>query len=484
MSKNNLAQKIEFSDPSGSTSSKGRVAPHSLDAEYAVLGGVLLDNDCLLNVVEVLKEEDFYRQSHKEIWQAMIALWDRRDPIDVVTLSAALREMEKLEQIGGVEYLSFLVDYAPTTSNVLYYARTIREMSVRRKLVFEAGKIMEEALAASGNLDSLIDTVEQRILGVSEQRLKSGFSKVGDLVKDSIKHVEKLYVNKGKLSGVPSTFRDFDSMTNGLQGSDLLILAGRPSMGKTALALSMLRGMAIDHDKRVAFFSLEMSKQQIVLRLLCSEARVDNSKVRSGNLAESDFPKLVDAASKLSSADIFIDDTPSISVMEMRAKARRLHREKPLSAIFVDYLQLMKASSRRIERRDQEISEISSSLKALAKELDIPVVALSQLNRAVESRHDKRPIMADLRESGAIEQDADLIGFVYRDEVYNGDDSPDKGIAEIIDAKHRNGPVGTIRLGFQGQFTLFVDLDHQGTEEYDYLGEDLILSDSDDDDLI
>ncbi len=484
MSKNNLAQKIEFSQ-AGETAgiTKGRVAPHSVDSEYAVLGGVLLDNDCILNVVEVLKDQDFYRQSHKEIWQAMISLWDRREPIDVVTLSTALREVQKLDDVGGVEYLSFLVDYAPTTSNVLYYARTIREMSVRRKLVFEAGKIMEEALAATGNLDSLIDTVEQRILGVSEQRLKSGFSKVGDLVKDSIKHVEKLYVNKGKLSGVPSTFRDFDAMTNGLQGSDLLILAGRPSMGKTALALSMLRGMAIDHDKRVAFFSLEMSKQQIVLRLLCSEARVDNSKVRSGNLAETDFPKLVDAASKLSGADIFIDDTPSISVMEMRAKARRLHREKPLSAIFVDYLQLMKASSRRIERRDQEISEISSSLKALAKELDIPVVALSQLNRAVESRHDKRPIMADLRESGAIEQDADLIGFVYRDEVYNGEESPDKGIAEIIVAKHRNGPVGTIRLGFQGKYTLFVDLD-ESNQEYDYLGDDLILSDSDDDDLI
>ena len=247
MSKNNLAQKIEFSQ-AGETAgiTKGRVAPHSLDSEYAVLGGILLDNDCILNVVEVLKDQDFYRQSHKEIWQAMISLWDRREPIDVVTLSTALREVQKLDDVGGVEYLSFLVDYAPTTSNVLYYARTIREMSVRRKLVFEAGKIMEEALAATGNLDSLIDTVEQRILGVSEQRLKSGFSKVGDLVKDSIKHVEKLYVNKGKLSGVPSTFRDFDAMTNGLQGSDLLILAGRPSMGKTALALSMLRGMALD----------------------------------------------------------------------------------------------------------------------------------------------------------------------------------------------------------------------------------------------
>lgn len=469
-------QEVEFS----SSPAKGRVAPHSLDAEYAVLGGVLLDNDSLLQVVEVLAADDFYRQSHKDIWQAMLSLWDRREPIDVVTLSSNLRETEKLEHIGGIEYLSFLIDYAPTTSNVLYYARTIREMSVRRKLVFQAGEIMEEALSASGNLDSLIDSVEQRILGVSEQRLKSSFSKVGDLVKDSIRHVEHLYINKGKLTGVPSGFRDLDAMTSGMQKSDLVIIAGRPSMGKTALALSMVRTMAVDHNRRVAFFSLEMSKQQIVIRLLCSEARVSNSKVRSGHLGESDFPKLVDAASKLSQADIYIDDTPAISVMEMRAKARRLHREKPLSAIVVDYLQLMRGSQRAMDRRDQEISEISASLKALAKELDVPVLALSQLNRAVESRHDKRPIMSDLRESGAIEQDADIIGFVYRDEFYNPE-SQDKGVAELIIAKHRNGAVGTVRLGFQGEFTLFVDLE-ESVEDFDYLGDDLILPESDDDD--
>lgn len=475
---NNLATKEEVVFSGGPA--RGRVSPHSLDAEYAVLGGVLLDNDSLLQVVEVLIPEDFYRQAHKEIWQAMLSLWDKREPIDVVTLSSYLRETQKLEQTGGVEYLSFLIDFAPTTSNVLYYARTIREMSVRRKLVREAGEIMEEALSASGNLDALIDSVEKRILGVSEQRLKSSFSRVGELVKDSIRHVEHLYINKGKLTGVPSGFRDLDAMTSGLQKSDLIIIAGRPSMGKTALALSMVRSMAVEHQKRVAFFSLEMSKQQIVLRLLCSEARVSNSKVRSGHLGESDFPKLVDAASKLSQADIYVDDTPAISVMEMRAKARRLHRESPLSAIVVDYLQLMRGSQRSAERRDQEISEISGSLKALAKELDVPVIALSQLNRAVESRHDKRPIMADLRESGAIEQDADIIGFVYRDEVYNPDSS-DKGVAEIIVSKHRNGAVGTVRLGFQGEFTLFVDLD-ESVDEYDYLGEDLVLPQSDEDD--
>lgn len=465
---------VEFS----SDRSVGKVPPHSIESEQSVIGSVLLDNESLTQVEEVLSPPDFYKKSHQELWASILELSERREPIDVITLSAALRESNQIDSVGGVEYLSYLVDAVPTAANTLYYARIIKEMSLRRRLIHEAGLIAEEAMNKRGNIDGFIDSVEQRILKIAEKRLRSSFSRVGDIVKDSIKHVEYLYINKGKITGSPSGFKDLDSMTNGFQPSDLVIIAGRPSMGKTALALSMVRHMAVNEQKRVAFFSLEMSKQQIVLRLLCSEARVSNSKVRSGHLGESDFPKLVDAASKIAQADIFIDDTPAISVMEMRAKARRLHREGPLSAIVVDYLQLMKGSSRNAERREQEISEISSSLKALAKELGVPVLALSQLNRAVESRQDKRPIMADLRESGAIEQDADIIGFVYRDEVYHPE-TQDRGVAEIIISKHRSGPIGTIRLGFQGEFTLFVDLEEAPADDYDYLGDDLDIEDDD-----
>jgi replicative DNA helicase len=394
-------------------------------------------------------------------------------------MTEALRAAENLDAVGGVEYLSYLVDATPTAANTEYYGRIIKEMSIRRKLIHTAAQIVEEAMTERGDVERFLDTVEQRIFGVSESRIKAGFVRAGDVVRDSIKHVEYLYVNKDQITGTPSGFNDLDAMTFGFQPSDLVIIAGRPSMGKTALALSMARHVGVNCGKRVAVFSLEMSKEQIVLRLLCSEARVSNSRVRSGNLGESDFPRLVDAASKIAQADIFIDDTPAISVLEMRAKARRLHKEAPLSLIVVDYLQLMRGSSRNAERREQEISEISASLKAIAKELHIPVIALSQLNRAVENRQDKRPIMADLRESGAIEQDADIIGFVYRDEVYNPD-TPDKGVAELVVAKHRNGPIGTVRMGFQAEYTLFVNLEEH-VDDYDYLGQDLGLGEEEDD---
>lgn len=461
--------------------SGGRVPPHSLDSEQAVLGAILLDNEALHQVLEVLRPEDFYRKAHQVLFKTMFGLGEKREPIDIVTLSAQLRAEAELEIVGGIEYLSFLVDAVPTAANTLYYAKIIKEMSLRRRLIHEAGEIAEEAMNGRGNIDAFIDSVEQRIFHVSDSRINPSFVRVGEIVKDSIKHVEQLYMNKNQITGVPSGFIDLDAMTSGFQPADLVIVAGRPSMGKTSLALSMARHVGLDCGKRVAIFSLEMSKEQIVLRLLCSEAKVSNSRVRSGNLGESDFPKLVDAASKLAQADIMIDDTPAISVLEMSAKARRLHKESPLSLIVVDYLQLMRGSSRSIERREQEISEISASLKAIAKELSIPVMALSQLNRAVENRQDKRPLMADLRESGAIEQDADIIGFVYRDEVYHPE-TPDKGIAEFIISKHRNGPIGTVRLGFQAEFTLFVNLEEHN-DDYDYLGEDLNISD-DDDELI
>lgn len=456
----------------------GRVPPHSPESEQAVLGGGLLDNEALHSIVEILGPKDFYRGAHSDIFSAMLSLSERHEPIDIVTLSSELKAKGLLDSAGGTEYLSILVDAVPTSAHMQYYSRLIREMSIRRQLIHQAGEISSQAFEWGTRIDDLLDQVEQRIFAISESKVKPSFARVSDVVKDTIKHVEELYINNDQLTGIPSGFHDLDEMTSGFQKSDLIIIAGRPSMGKTALALSIARHVGVECSKRVAVFSLEMSKEQIVMRLLCSEAKVSNSRVRSGKLAESDFPKLVDAASKISCAEIFIDDTPAISVLELRAKARRLHRESPLSLIVVDYLQLMRGSSRTAERRDQEISEISSALKAIAKELSVPVIALSQLNRAVESRNDKRPMMADLRESGAIEQDADIIGFVYRDEVYHPE-TMDKGVAELIISKHRNGAVGTVRLGFQGEITLFVNLE-EDHETYDYLGADLGLGEDDD----
>ena len=459
---------------SESSMSKGRIPPHALDAEQAILGAILIDNEAIFGALEVLQFTDFYRGAHSTILKAMLALSERHEPIDIVTLSGELKSMGELEKVGGLDYLSVLVDIVPTSAHTSYYARLVRDMSIRRQLIHEAGEISNQAFEWGEKTEDLLDLIEQRIFAISEAKVNKGFSRIGEIVKDSIKQVEQLYINNDQLTGIPSGFRDLDGLTSGFQKSDLIIIAGRPSMGKTSLALSMARHVGVECNKRVAVFSLEMSKEQIVMRLLCSEAKVSNSRVRSGKLQDSDFPRLVDAASRIAQADIFIDDTPAISILEMRAKSRRLHRESPLSMIVVDYLQLMKGSHRAQERREQEISEISASLKALAKELSVPVIALSQLNRAVETRNDKRPLMADLRESGAIEQDADIIGFVYRDEVYNPE-SPDKGIAELIISKHRNGEVGTVKLSFQGEFTLFDNLD-QDHEDYDYLGSDLGFS--------
>ncbi len=444
---------------------RGRIPPHSVDSEQAILGAVLLDNEALYPVLEVVTAEDFYRRGHQLIFEAMMSLSERREPTDMVTLAQELRAAGTLDQAGGVDYLSQLVDSVPTSSNTPFYARVVKEMSLRRRLMHEAALIAQEAVTGRGDIDAFIDSVEQRIFQVSDARVSPSFQRVGDLVKGSIKHIEAIAFNKGPLTGVPSGFTKFDELTNGLQPGDLIIIAGRPSMGKTALALSVGLHVGVKLARRVAIFSLEMSKEQITLRLLCSEARVSNSRVRSGRLQESDFPRLVDAASNLAASDIFIDDTPAVSVLEMRSKARRLHRERPLSLIIVDYLQLMRGASRKIERREQEISEISRSLKGLAKELGVPVVALSQLNRSVETRNDKRPMMSDLRESGAIEQDADVIMFIYRDDYYNKE-SKEPGVAEIILAKQRNGPVGTVRLTFLKPLTRFDNLAPGASGEY------------------
>lgn len=453
----------------------GHIPPNSLEAERSVLGAVLLDNEALNGALEVIRPEDFYNGNHSIIFQGMLNLQERSEPIDMITLHSELDGMGKLSQVGGTEYLSWLLDKTPFSGNIQFYARTIKEMSIRRKLITAASSIADEAFNGRGEIEGFIDSVEERIFKISEARLKQGFVRVGEIVGDAINKVQELYENNDPITGIPTGFTDLDHVTSGFQASDLIILAGRPGMGKTALALAIARHVAFEHGGGVAVFSLEMSKEQITTRLLCSEARVSNKNVRSGSLAEGDFPRLVDSAAKMSTSNLFIDETPAISVLELRAKARRLHREHKLDMVIVDYLQLMRGSKRNSERREQEISEISGSLKALAKELSIPVIALSQLNRGVESRIDKRPNMADLRESGAIEQDADIVSFVYRDEVYN-EETPEKGVAELIIAKHRNGEVGTVKLAFQGQYALFENL--AAGEDYDYLPPD------DDDDFI
>lgn len=454
----------------------GRVPPHDRSSEMAVIGGILLDNESVNTALELLRPEDFYVRAHQLIFNAMMELSERLEPIDAVTLGAELKKSKNLDSAGGLEYISQVLDTTPTAANVAYYSRIVRALSLRRKVIHEVTEIAGKAYSVSAEIDSFIDEVESRIFKIAESRINPAFTKMSDLVKGSIKEVERLYANQGQLSGISSGFTQLDSLTSGLQPSDLIIIAGRPAMGKTSLVLSMARHIGLDSKRPVAVFSLEMSKEQIVMRMLCAESRVSNSKVRSGKLADTDFPRLVDAASKLAQADIFVDDTPAISVIEMRAKARRLHRENPLAAIIVDYLQLMRGGSRKVERREQEISEISGALKALAKELNVPVIALSQLNRSVEGRQDKRPMMADLRESGAIEQDADIIGFVYRDEVYNPE-TTDKGVAELIISKHRNGPIGTVRLAFQGEYTVFENL-VEGPQ-FDYLSQEISLNQED-----
>lgn len=462
--------------------SRTRVPPHSLEAEQSVLGSILISADALNQAVELLQSGDFYVGAHRAIMQAMVEMFETQEPVDVVSVAQSLRKSGALEKSGGVEYLSRLIDIVPTAANIGYYCRVVRSMALRRKVISHAAEITEEAFKAQSEIDVFIDSVETRIMEISDSRARDGAKPVSEIVRDTIKDIERRYVSKESVTGVPTGFVDLDMLTSGLQPSDLIIIAGRPAMGKTSLAMSIARYVALDTKRPVAVFSLEMSREQIVTRFLCSDAKVDNSRVRNGNLRETEFQQLVDAASRVYQAPLWIDDAPAVSVMELRAKARRIHRSTPngLSLIVIDYLQLMRGSTGRNERREQEISEISRGLKALAKELHLPVLALSQLNRSVESRTDRRPLMSDLRESGAIEQDADIIGFVYRDEVYNPE-TQDKGIAELIISKHRNGSIGTIKLAFLNEYTLFENLSERA--DYDYLGADFNFSAEEDDQL-
>jgi replicative DNA helicase len=431
-----------------------KVPPQNLEAESSVLGGILLENDAINIVLELLRPEDFYRESHRKVFRAMIELTDRSEPVDLITLSDYLSGRGELDAVGGSAYLASLADFVPTAANISYYARIVREKSILRSLIRTATEIATRGYEEQGNVEEFLDTAEKVIFDISEKKIKASFVAVGDMIKDTLKTVEKLYERKEMVTGVPTGYEDLDKLTAGLQPSDLIIVAGRPSMGKTAFSLNIAANAAFA-GTGVAVFSLEMAKEQLVLRMLCSEARVNNSKVRSGYLAERDFPKLASAAGRLHEALIYIDDTPAISVLELRAKARRLVRDrsKKVGLIVIDYLQLMRGMG-GASNREQEISEISRSLKALAKELAVPVIAISQLNRRVEDRGDRRPMMSDLRESGAIEQDADVIMFIYRDEVYN-QHSEEKGKAEIIVAKQRNGPIDKVDLTFLNEFMRF-----------------------------
>jgi replicative DNA helicase len=442
-----------------------KVPPQNLEAESSVLGGVLLENDAINVVLEALRAEDFYRESHRKIFRAMIELSDRSEPVDIITLSECLKNRGDLEAVGGSAYLASLNDFVPTAANIAYYARIVREKSILRYLINAATDIATKGFEGQGNVEELLDSAEKAIFDITEQRIKGSFVKVGDMMKDSIKMVERLFERKTMITGVPTGFKDLDTKTAGFQPADLIIVAARPGMGKTAFSLNIASHAAFS-GYGVAIFSLEMAKEQLALRLLCSEARVDNSKVRTGYLSDRDFPKLATAAGKLHDALIYIDDTPAISVLELRAKARRMarDRDKKLSLIIVDYLQLMRGSG-SAQNREQEISEISRSLKALAKELNVPVLAVSQLNRRVEERNDKTPQLSDLRESGAIEQDADVIAFIYREAAYNP--KSDDNTATITIAKQRNGPIGDLNLTFLKEFTRFEDYTGREDEFYE-----------------
>jgi len=442
-----------------------KVPPQNLEAESSVLGGILLENEAINRVLEVLTPEDFYRESHRRIFRAMIEICDRSEPVDLITLSDFLKAKGDLEVVGGSAYLASLASAIPTSANIHFYARIVREKAIRRYLISAATEIATRGYEDQENVDEYLDEAEKVIFDISEKRVRGSFVMIGEMIRDSIKMVERLYERKEMVTGVPSGFKDLDRLTAGFQPSDLIVIAGRPSMGKTALCLNIATHAAFG-GHGVAVFSLEMAKEQLVLRMLCSEARIDHSKVRSGYLADREFPALVMAAGRLAETPIYIDDTPAISILELRAKARRLVRDKDkkIGLIIVDYLQLMRGSE-RAPNREQEISEISRSMKALAKELNIPVIAVSQLNRRVEDRGDKRPMMADLRESGAIEQDADVIAFVYREVVYN-ENVDDPNLAEIIVGKQRNGPTGTVRLAFFREFTRFEN--YTGVEEFAY----------------
>lgn len=433
-----------------------KVPPQQIEAEQSLLGGILIESQGLPAALEVLRGEEFYRDAHRTIFQAFQELFQRNEPIDLITTTEYLTEKNRLDKVGGATYLASLTEMVPSAANVAAYARIIHDKALLRKLIQTANEITALCYGGGKNVEEILDQTEAAIFAVTESRIRTSYSPLKDIVKKSIENIERFQEYREMVTGVASHYTDLDKLTAGFQPSDLIIIAARPSMGKTALALSIARNVAMVGGIPVGVFSLEMSKEQLAMRLLCAEARVDSHKIRTGFLSQQECVKMLNAAGKFMDTPMYIDDTPAISVLELRAKARRMKADRGLGLVVVDYLQLMQGRQ-GVERREQEISDISRSLKGLAKELNVPVIALSQLNRKVEERNQKRPLLSDLRESGAIEQDADVIAFIYRDEVYNKD-SPDKGIAEIEISKHRNGPIGRVKLKYIDTYTRFENL--------------------------
>ncbi|MFH0912681.1 MAG: replicative DNA helicase [Candidatus Omnitrophota bacterium] len=433
-----------------------KIPPQNLEAEMAVLGSMLLDEEAISIAVELLDSESFYKDTHRKIFQAISSLFGANKAVDLITLTDELKRSADLDAVGGASYLTLLVNSVPTAANIRHYVSIVKEKGILRALINSATKIVSLCYESEGNVDEVVDSAEKFIFEVANRRPQSNFMHLKEIIKDSIETIDRLYQKKAHVTGIPTGYIDFDSKTSGLQPSDLIVIAGRPSMGKSALVLGIGEYAGVIEKIPTAFFSLEMSKEQLVQRMLCAHARVDAHKVRTGYLSSSDWPRLTAAAGKLSEAPIFIDDSPAISVMELRAKARRLKAHHNIQLLVLDYLQLMRGSG-KIENRQQEISDISRSLKALARELNITVVAISQLSRAVESRTDHRPQLSDLRESGAIEQDADVVVLILREEYYNPRPE-NEGIAEVIIAKQRNGPVGSMKLAFIKEYTRFENI--------------------------
>ncbi len=434
-----------------------KVPPQNIEVEQSILSAILIENNTLPEVLEVVSEKDFYREAHRKIFAAMLDLFERNEPADLITITNILKEQGRLESVGGASYLAELVDTVPMATNAAHYAKIIREKATLRQLIERAASITTRCFEDRGDVEEVLDFAERSIFEISENKVRPAFHALADILNDTYKAVEDAVGNKILVTGVPTGYHMLDEKTSGLQPSDLIVIAGRPSMGKTALALNIAQNASSQTGIPVGIFSLEMSKEQLSLRMLSSEARIDSSRMRGGFLSESDLARINRAAGTLYDLPIYIDDSPSISALEIRAKARRMKMEKGLGLVIVDYLQLMRGRA-SAERRDLEISEISRSLKALAKEINIPVVALSQLNRKVEERSNKRPVLSDLRESGAIEQDADVIVFIYRDEVYNKKEGEADRTSEINVAKQRNGPTGTVKLTFLDYCTRFEDM--------------------------
>ena len=437
---------------------ENRMPPQNIEAEKAVLGAMLIKKDAIIEVQEILRPEDFYREAHKVAYEAMLKLTDNEEAVDIVTLTEELRKEEQLERVGGVRFVTDIANTVPTAANISYHAKIVKEKAELRRLIDAATAIAAAAYEDTDEVANIMDEAEKRILAVAAGQSNDGFEPMKAILLRTFDRINDLYESKGNITGISTGFKDLDHITSGLQPSDLVLVAARPSMGKTAFTLNMASYIGLHNLGTVAFFSLEMSKEQLMQRMLCSEGGIDAQRLRTGQLEDEEWTRLVETANRLNSAPIYIDDTAGITVMEMRSKARRLKAEHGLSVIFIDYLQLMQGrASKNSDNRQQEISEISRSLKALARELSVPVIALSQLSRSVESRQVKRPMLSDLRESGSLEQDADIVMFLYREDYYDKDTEA-KNVTEVIIAKHRNGPVDTIKLFFQKEFTKFRDL--------------------------